>query len=38
MIPAQESYRRVFTTLVDRLPGAPWERTPALKERFGISW
>ena len=33
-----ESFRRVFTTLVDRLPGEPWERTPAMKERFGISW
>ena len=33
-----ESFRRVFTTLVDRLPGEPWVRTPAMKERFGISW
>ena len=33
-----ESFRRVFTTLVDRLPGEPWGRTPAMKERFGISW
>ena len=33
-----ESFRRVFTTLVDRLPGEPWGRTPATKERFGISW
>ena len=33
-----ESFRRVFTTLVDRLPGESWERTPAVKERFGISW
>ena len=32
------SFRRVFTTLVDRLPGEPWGRTPAMKERFGISW
>ena len=31
-------FRRVFTTLVDRLPGEPWGRTPAMKERFGISW
>lgn len=29
---------RVFTLLVDRLPGEPWGRTPAMKERFGISW
>ena len=33
-----ESFRRVFTTLVDRLPGEPWGRMPAMKERFGISW
>ena len=33
-----EAFRRVFTTLVDRLPGEPWGRTPAMKERFGISW
>ena len=33
-----ESIRRVFTALVDRLPGEPWERAPALKERFGTSW
>jgi predicted nucleotidyltransferase component of viral defense system len=33
-----ESYRRVFTTLIDRLPGEPWGRTPAMKERFGIAW
>jgi predicted nucleotidyltransferase component of viral defense system len=33
-----ESFRLVFTTLVDRLPGDPWAKTPAMKERFGISW
>ena len=33
-----ESFRRVFVALVDRLPGKPWESTPAMKERFGISW
>ena len=33
-----EAFRRVFTTLVGRLPGEPWVRTPAVKERFGISW
>ena len=33
-----ESFRRVFTILVDRLPGEPWGRTPAMKERFGIAW
>ena len=31
-------FRRVFTTLVDRLPGEPWVRTTAMKERFGILW
>ena len=33
-----ESFRSVFMTLVDRLPGKPWKRTLAMKERFGISW
>ena len=31
-------FRRVFTMLVDRLPGEPWGRAPAMKERFRISW
>ena len=33
-----EWFRRVFRMLVDRLPGEPWGRTPAMKERFRISW
>lgn len=33
-----ESFRRVFTNLIDRLPGDPWARTPAMKTRFGIEW
>ena len=33
-----ESFRRVFGTFVDRLSGAPWARTPAMKQRFGIAW
>ena len=33
-----DSFRRVFTTLVDRLTGESWGRTPAMKEHFGISW
>jgi predicted nucleotidyltransferase component of viral defense system len=33
-----ESFRRVFTTLVDRLPGEPWAGMPAMKERYGIAW
>ena len=30
------SFRRVFTILVDRLPGEPWGRMPVMKERFGF--
>ena len=33
-----EPFRRVFVTLVDTLPGEPWVRTPAMKQKFGISW
>ena len=33
-----DRFRRVFTIFVDRLPGEPWGRTPAMKERFGVSW
>ena len=33
-----DSFRRVFTILIDRLPGEPWGRTQAMKERFGFSW
>lgn len=33
-----DSFHRVFTTLVDRLPGEAWAKTPAMKERFGIPW
>lgn len=33
-----ESFRRVFTSLIDRMPGLPWGKTPAMKERFTISW
>ena len=32
------SFRRVFTDLIDRLPGDPWARTAAMKTRFGIEW
>lgn len=35
---SEEVFRRVFATLVDGLPGEPWARTPAMKERFGITW
>ena len=33
-----ELFRRVFTDLVERVPGAPWARTTAMKARFGIEW
>ena len=33
-----EPFRRVFVTLVDNLPGEPWVRTPAMKQKFAISW
>jgi len=33
-----EAFRLVFTTLVDRLPGEPWGRTAAMKQRFDIRW
>ena len=35
---AAQYFRRVFVDLVDRLPGEPWARTPAMKERLGIEW
>ncbi len=31
-------FRHVFTMLVEQLPGEPWGRAPAMKERFGVSW
>ncbi|PWG61612.1 nucleotidyl transferase AbiEii/AbiGii toxin family protein [Spiribacter halobius] len=34
----EDAFRRVFTALIDGLPGEPWARTPAMKERFGITW
>ena len=33
-----ESFKRVFTNLIDRLSGDPWARTAAMKARFGIEW
>ena len=33
-----DSFRCVFTTLVDRLPGECWKRTPTMKNRFAILW
>ena len=33
-----EAFRRVFMTLVDRLPGEPWGKTAAMTRRFDISW
>ena len=34
----EEAFRRVFTELVDRVPGEPWARTPGMKGRFGVTW
>lgn len=34
----EDAFRRVFVALVDRLPGKAWGMTPAMKERFEISW
>ncbi len=36
--PTKDAFHRVFTTLVDALPGSPWVKTPEMKERFGITW
>lgn len=33
-----EAFRRVFKTLVDRLPGEPWAKTLAMKARFNLRW
>ena len=33
-----DSFRHVFTMLIDRLPGEPWAGTQAMKECFGFSW
>ena len=35
---AAESFRLLFTVLVDRLPGEPWARLHVEQERIGISW
>ena len=35
---AADIFGRVFAILIGRLPGEPWERTQAMKERFGGSW
>ena len=34
----EAAFRRVFTALVDGLPGEPWARTSTMKKRFGITW
>jgi len=34
----EEAFRQVFTEFVDRLPGEPWAKTPAMKERFDLTW
>ena len=35
---AMNSFRGVFTTLIDRLSGKPWEKTAAMKAKFEILW
>ena len=35
---AADMFCRVFTRLVDRLPGEPWANSQAAKDHFGISW
>lgn len=32
------SFRRVFTALVDHMPGEPWGKLSDVKKRFGITW
>lgn len=34
----EEAFRQVFTEFVDRLPGESWAKTPAMKERFDLTW
>lgn len=33
-----DAFQRVFVDLVDRLPGDPWAKTEAIKERYEITW
>ena len=33
---AKAAFTRVFSVLIERIPGAPWIRTPEMRERFGI--
>jgi len=33
-----KAFENVFTTLVHRLPGAPWAKTGQMKERLGCPW
>ena len=35
---AHDAFRRVFETLINRLPGGDWARMPEMKERFGLQW
>jgi hypothetical protein len=35
---AEQAFRRVFTTLIDRLPGDPLAKAADMKDKFGISW
>ena len=33
---ARAAFTSVFSRLIAQLPGAPWNRTPEMAERFGI--
>lgn len=33
-----ESVRQVLAQIIDRFPGDPWAETPAMMEKYGISW
>jgi len=35
---AAAAFREVYMGLIDQLPGDPWAKTPAIKEKYGISW
>ena len=33
-----EAFRLVFSEFVELILGDPWAKTPAMQDRFGISW
>ena len=32
------AFREVYMGLIDKLPGDSWAKTPAIKEKYGLSW